>query len=213
MCLFVWGFSPLLKVNIQRIKALWGWSDICVLVCERLSELWTSTIPALALMSGDKNSLEHFEMLTNISAKPALNIRFLTLPEDFEQIVLLIVSATLQLHWNWWRAKPTTLLLQTAADLSGTFFFPQFVSDGRIWISIMETGNLKLTDDSCLSLHDAYVSLTHLWTPLKPDTQTYTSWNKIWGAAKAYSWIRPEIWSILLLKRINNKCTNHTDLS
>lgn len=173
------------------------------LCAERLSELWTSTIPALALMSGDKNILEHFDMLTNISAKPSLNIRFLTLPEDFEQFVLLIVSATLQLHWNWWRAKPPPSSSKPQLILSGPFFF--FASDGRIWMSIMETGNLKLTDDSCLSLHDEYVSLTHLYMPLKPDTQTYTSWNKIWGAVKAYSWIRPEISTILLQKQIYSK--------
>jgi len=61
-------------------------------------------------------------MLTNILAKPARNIRFLTLPEGFEQIVLLIVSATFAASLKLMASK-ATLLLKPQLILSGMFFF------------------------------------------------------------------------------------------
>jgi len=154
------------------------------LCAERVAELWTSTIPALTLMSGDKNSLEHFDMLTNISAKPALNIRFLPLPANFEQIAQW-QSPTLQLHWNWWRAKPPPSSSKPQLILSGPFF-SQFVSDGRNWILITETGRRS-------RINQWFLYLTARWMRVI-DTSVYAIETR---HSNVHPGINYELWNLI----------------
>lgn len=215
LCLFVLfeGFPLFWRLIFRESKLF---EDGVTFVCWEGGWALNQHNTALTLMSGDKNSLEHFDMLTNISTMPALNIQFLPLPVDFEQIVAVAVPAALL---KLMASKAATLLLQTTADSIWAIFL-QFASDGRNWISITETGSRS-------QINRWFPYLTAWWIR---DADSVRYWNQTLKCTYTYSprikycttgcerIFMDSIWdffvSVLLLERLNNKHTlNYSNLS